>query len=792
MKIRPFLFALLSLSGTLLARPAAAVHAAPHTVSGRVVDEQTQPVAYATVVLLLDEQQIAGQTSDSEGYFTLKAQPGTYTLSVQYIGFETVQLPLQLTEDTRLEDIVLRSSATDIDEVVVTGQLIRREADRFVVDVANAPSAVGKDGIELLEFSPGVWIDDEKITINGKSGSVVYINDRRLRMENDQLLAYLRSLRAEDIQKIEVVPLLGADHDAASAGGAIYITLRKQRDNGLTGSVSFATKHGSIEHNYSSGTRLSAHSGKFDFNLALNGQLIRSEFITDETTRYTGSEAELRSHSHAPSRNSWGGGSAGVIWEITPKQSVGVELDYSRWNDRQQNDTWSEFGSGNAPVRTDSRYEEAVQNRNYTANFNYIWKIDTLGSTLKLLADYTRRSNRGDNDRMSRIAADGVVRDSLYRDRSANRYDIASATLALEKKFSSRWTLKAGAKYTWDGMDNKALYEYEEAGSWLRNEAQSYAIDYTEQIAAAYGIVTANLGRWSWVAGLRGEYTHTSGRQSVGQDYASLFPNANLSYALTADGAYSLVAQYARKIRRPSFWHLTPQRSVISDYMYQTGNPRLKPNYENDLSLTLVLKHKYSLTAGMRRSTDEIEQIVRPDAERPDVLCLTWINWNRSASYYATANLPFQLTRWWQTNLNLTYSYYALRETGYERLSYKNQLYGNVAMTFTLPKKFYIDLTYRGQSGFELGQARVEPMHTLSAGLKKQFGESWTLALQANNLYANLQRVSMRDEAFIRRMQLQQPWTARSGRFSVTYKFKAGKAFRQKSIEADEGEKGRL
>ena len=63
---------------------------------------------------------------------------------------------------------------------------------------------IGKDGIELLERAPGVWIDDEKISINGKSGSKVYVNDRELRMEPEQLLTYLRSLRAEEIQKIEV------------------------------------------------------------------------------------------------------------------------------------------------------------------------------------------------------------------------------------------------------------------------------------------------------------------------------------------------------------------------------------------------------------------------------------------------------------------------------------------------------------------------------------------------------------------------------------------------------------
>ena len=108
-----------------------------------------------------------------------------------------------------LGDITLMADATQIDEVVVTAQLIRREADRFVVDVANSPIAIGKDGEELLKSAPGVWINDDKVSINGASGSKIYLNDREVRLDDAQLMAYLRSLRAEDIQRIEVVPQVG-------------------------------------------------------------------------------------------------------------------------------------------------------------------------------------------------------------------------------------------------------------------------------------------------------------------------------------------------------------------------------------------------------------------------------------------------------------------------------------------------------------------------------------------------------------------------------------------------------
>ena len=65
-------------------------------------------------------------------------------------------------------------------------------------------------------------------------------------MEPEQLLTYLRSLRAEEIRKIEVVPVTGADYDADSAGGVIRITLKKRRENGIDGSVAYNTTQSGI------------------------------------------------------------------------------------------------------------------------------------------------------------------------------------------------------------------------------------------------------------------------------------------------------------------------------------------------------------------------------------------------------------------------------------------------------------------------------------------------------------------------------------------------------------------
>lgn len=120
-----------------------AAHLCPST--GRVVDEQGKAVEYATVVLLKGTEQVAGMATDAEGRFALKAAPGEYTLLIQYLGFDPVKKPVRVEQENHLGDFVMRTSATGIESVEVKARLVRREADRFVVDVANAP-AYGSTG----------------------------------------------------------------------------------------------------------------------------------------------------------------------------------------------------------------------------------------------------------------------------------------------------------------------------------------------------------------------------------------------------------------------------------------------------------------------------------------------------------------------------------------------------------------------------------------------------------------------------------------------------------------------
>ena len=211
----------------LLSTICMAVNANEYVVTGCIVDEKEEPVEYATVVFLQGEKQMGGTTTNEDGCFNINVLKGTYDFKVTYVGMKPYESKEKVEKNLDLGKIKLTSDGVVMQEVTVTASTIRREADRFVMQVEDQPITIGKNGEELLKQAPGVWITDDAISINGKSGTKIYINDREQNMSNEQLISFLKSLSAEDISKIEVIPQAGAEYSADTSSGIIKIYTRK-------------------------------------------------------------------------------------------------------------------------------------------------------------------------------------------------------------------------------------------------------------------------------------------------------------------------------------------------------------------------------------------------------------------------------------------------------------------------------------------------------------------------------------------------------------------------------------
>jgi hypothetical protein len=254
---------------------------------------------------------------------------------------------------------------------------------------------------------------------------------------------------------------------------------------------------------------------------------------------------------------------------------------------------------------------------------------------------------------------------------------------------------------------------------------------------------------------------------------------------LTKDGAYSMVAQYSRTISRPSFWALSPNETKISEYMIQRGNPNLKPSYDNSVSLTAVLKYKYTITLGISIMQNAIQQTTLADENNPEVLIIQTINYPTLNNYFASVNLPFQITRWWSANVNLTALYMGQRIYPDEPIRRNFMCMGNAQMSFTLPKNFFIEVDGSYMHGAQAGNTRLDDMGNMSVTLKKRMLDNkLTLSISAQNIIPLPQTIRIAEDSFSRVMTIMQPWNRLTAKFSISYNFNSGKQFRARSVES--------
>lgn len=458
-------------------------------------------------------------------------------------------------------------------EVVVQAKNIERKADRFIMSVM--PSA-GKDGTELLSQAPGVWLSDETISINGAQGTKVFVDDREIRLTGEELLAYLRSLKSEDIKRIEVIPIAGVEYEASTKGGVIKISLRRRPDNGMQGYVSLGTSLSPSLQGYIPSASVNARVGKWSLNGAVSGTFTpRDKGEINSNREYGTVGNKFVSQSLYDTDSKYGNGRVGAIFEIDSLNSVGAEIEYI--NQASDGTSWSQTDlvKNSYPMKSTGNYRQKDDYNTFSATVNYLCEMDDRGSVFKVIADYVSKRSTGDNFHTICYEQSSWSYDTVYRSHAAADYDMATTDISFQKNLRKKMSLKIGAKYTYMLMDDHSLYEgLTSSGSWIPNEEYGYTLRYNENIVGAYASFFAEIKNWSFAAGVRAEYSKTSDRsEDFSRDYLDLFPNLGVTYAFDPIKRWMLVGQYARNIERPPFYTLNPNRIQSSDYSYQIGNP---------------------------------------------------------------------------------------------------------------------------------------------------------------------------------------------------------------------------
>ncbi len=620
------------------------------------------PVALADIIILKDDTIIDEISTDEKGNFSTTIDKGRYTIRIEEAGVLLNSQEIVLADNQSLGLIIVpKSENIALKETVVTSQkkLIEKQVDRMVFNATLAEGARGGDALDLLKLAPRVKVDNDVVSIIGKSNLRVMVDDRLLEMSGEQLTNYLKTLRADDIEKIEIITNPPAKYQVAGNSGILNIVLKSGKKNSWNGSLTSSLQHynkfylnNSASFNY--------RKNKWTFVSNIFGGFGRHQQDGRSDLYFTNKNEVWSELERNQGKMNNLGGKLGLDYQVSDKLSTGFTVDLYSGNRHN-------FGTTNTPRKSidtnellsyilNDRTGSEGDTKYNTLNYHVIYKMDTIGKKLTVDFDWVNFKNNNRSIASNQFYdAQSHVIDSLYqgnRSTSAQKANNYSLNIDMEHPIN-KWKLNYGGRYSWTKNNSDNLFYNTSSGTPIFDANQSNGFYYDENILAFYGSVEKELSeKWSAKVGLRYENTDAKGfspqaNQHDTYKYDGLFPTAYLMYKAAEN--HSLTLNVGRRIDRPYMGQLNPFRTVYSPYSFAQGNPNLKPSYSYNYELEYAYKDVAITTLYYRKSTDEISQVIVVD---PVNTTQNWMPYNyvNSESYGLSENINFKLFKWWKVN----------------------------------------------------------------------------------------------------------------------------------------------
>ena len=185
-------------------------HKTDRHLTGIIIDEQGQPVAYANIALLnpADSTLLSGGVSNESGYFAIPYEQEKTLIRISYVGYKTIY---RLCDRENVGTIRMHPDSYKLNGVEVKGQrpLVRMKDDAFVTTVEGSYLAKMGTGNDVLGQIPGVLRNGENIEVIGRGTPLIYINGRQMRNPSE-----LDQLSSDQIKDVDVIMTPGAKYDA--------------------------------------------------------------------------------------------------------------------------------------------------------------------------------------------------------------------------------------------------------------------------------------------------------------------------------------------------------------------------------------------------------------------------------------------------------------------------------------------------------------------------------------------------------------------------------------------------
>lgn len=759
------------------------------SLSGAIHDVSGKPLPYVSVALLdaRDSSVAKGTASDGHGFFSFeKVRAGQYLVRASAVGFQkSHSAPVDVySQPVVVPTLVLTADSRQLAEVQVTGKkpFVEQRLDRTIVNVAQSIVASGSTALEVLEKSPGVTVDrqNDGIQFRGREGVIVLIDGRQTYLSMADVVALLRNMPSDNIDRIELISNPSSRYDAAGNAGLIDIRLKKNNQVGTNGSLSLAA--GSGRYGRSRGSvQVNHRTPKLNlfgnYSASRGGNYWNFDLNRNQTDGDARNLIEQWSYIRVWERGQ--NAKAGLDYSVGKNTTVGIIWTgfWSKLWERSPAYAWFRR-SETAPVYLETLADKTINNRltNQILNLNVQHQFGKTGKQLTAdvdLGHFARVFTNSLNNRTLLPAEPPQPITGLFT-RLPATIDVRTGKVDYSQPLSGDWKLEAGLKSGWVYSNNDLTLNQGLAGNLQRDDSLSNHFRYTERVDAGYLTVSGKLpGKTELQLGLRAENTHSDAHSltldhRVVRRYLNLFPSVFVSRPLGE--AHTLTASYSYRIDRPNYQFLNPARGYLDPYAYSSGNPYLTPQYTHALELKHGFRNKVFTSVSANLISDYIFFVIRPvtgnTSERVPQ------NFGRAENYNLTLSFPLTLAKGWTTQMTLLGTYGQFQFTYLDVRPQVQQVSGrlNASSALTLGRGWTAEATGWLNTPAVYAIFRTPWLGTLDLGVQKSLGSQWKARLSVQDVFLTNQIIGwMRTPEFQFKHHIRRD--TRIAMFNLTYAF---------------------
>jgi hypothetical protein len=739
-------------------------------IQGVVIDKDSYPLEFVSIGLIssIDSSYIDGTISDSDGnfYFDLSNEymNTALLLKISLLGYKTQIINLELTTNKPLP-IIMEENPVILNDIIVSGSMpqFKLKGNSLITNVENTILSNLGTANDILEKIPGVIQEDGEYKLIAKGNILIFIDNRKISNYSE-----LDKLNSNDIVSIELISTPASEY-GVDVRAVIRIKTKGSVRDGLSSIIRFRGTQGTrfgdnlylaLSYNIN---KLTILANFYNNNTRLKASQINNQIVNGILNDWY-SVIDMPNWKH---NYKYSDGEIGVNYEISKSHNLMANYNLTHSDDFYRGYTATNLYEDDILF---DNFSTNVKNRNRTTthllNITYLGNINKK-TTLELNLDYIDKRGKRNQD----ILANNSL--SIYNNESNNNLFALKAMLT--QKISDTSSIKYGTYYSYINSESDFKSSYDNTSKTTEN-IYAFFVDYQHKIS----ILDLNLG-------LRYEnygskfYDNDLAKNKV---YDYFYPSASIFFPIEN---LNMSLSFSRKSKRPTFYQLRNSTEYVSPFLYDKGNPYLKPVSIYDLSYSLNLKSSYGLEASYQYYKDYISGTFIPSDTDEKIIYLL----NNNVSKYQLLNLTFYINKnvgIWNSNYSLSViKPFFKDEYQGDLIKYnKERLYISANNLLKVHPNWTVNIDGKIYTSGNSGNSYVKAQSSLDVGLRTSFiDKRLNLNLQFIDIFNSLKKDIIMNNNYTN-LEIYGKNDSRLVRLIVSYSFNTLKTKKNRSVNNDE------